>query len=153
MTHALLLAAHVLAAIIWVGGMFFAHMVARPALLTVEPPIRLDLWNQILPRFFGWVWVAMPLVVISGYGVLFLRYGGMAGAPVSVHVMQGLGLAMAGLFVYLFAVPFGRFRRAVAAQAWSEAARHQAVIRRVVTVNLILGLVVSAVAVTGPLWR
>ena len=35
---------HLLAALIWVGGMFFAHMALRPAVNTMlEPPQRLPL--------------------------------------------------------------------------------------------------------------
>ena len=38
---------HILAALIWVGGMFFAHMVMRPVLVDqLEPP-------QRLPVFYG----------------------------------------------------------------------------------------------------
>lgn len=147
-----LIALHVLAAVVWVGGMFFAHMVARPALSSLEPPARLRLWSEIFPRFFAWVWLSMPLLLLTGYGTLFLRYGGFAKAPISAHLMQGGGLAMAGLFVYLYAVPFARFRRAVAAEVWPEAVAQQAVIRRIVTINLGLGLAVSALAVLGPFW-
>lgn len=153
MMTALFLVLHVLAAVVWVGGMFFAHMVARPSLLTVDPPVRLSLWAEILPRFFAWVWWAVPIVLASGYGALFFRYGDISAAPWPIHLMQGIGWIMAGIFVYLYRVPFGRFRRAVAARAWSDAAAHQAVIRRLVTVNLTLGLAVSALAAANPLWR
>jgi len=36
---------HILGAVIWVGGMFFAYMALRPAIVeTLEPPFRLKLW-------------------------------------------------------------------------------------------------------------
>ena len=42
---ALALALHVIAAVIWVGGMLFAHMMLRPvAAAQLEPPQRLTLW-------------------------------------------------------------------------------------------------------------
>ena len=48
---------HVLAAIVWVGGMFFAYMVLRPSLGILEPPQRPRLWNTVFPAFSpgcGW---------------------------------------------------------------------------------------------------
>jgi len=39
-------ALHVLAAVVWVGGMFFAWMVLRPAAVSaLQPPERLMLWS------------------------------------------------------------------------------------------------------------
>jgi uncharacterized membrane protein len=38
---------HVLAALVWVGGMFFAWMVLRPAAVkALEGPARLTLWVE-----------------------------------------------------------------------------------------------------------
>ena len=48
--------AHTLAAVIWVSGMFFAHMALRPALMEEQPPTRLQVWRNVFPRFFAWVW-------------------------------------------------------------------------------------------------
>ncbi len=45
MFYSSLLALHVLAVVIWVGGMFFAYNALRPAAAEVlEPPNRLKLW-------------------------------------------------------------------------------------------------------------
>jgi len=46
---------HSLSAVLWVGGMFFAHQVLRPAAAALEPGPRLTLWSRVLGRFFGWV--------------------------------------------------------------------------------------------------
>ena len=44
---------HLLAAMIWIGGMFFAYMVLRPAAVEVlELPVRLSLWVAVFRRFF-----------------------------------------------------------------------------------------------------
>ncbi len=49
----LLIALHLLAAVVWVGGMFFAYMALRPVAATLfEPPQRLPLWTQTFTRFF-----------------------------------------------------------------------------------------------------
>ena len=45
---AIAIALHLLAAVIWVGGMFFAYMALRPAAASLlEPPLRLPLWSQV----------------------------------------------------------------------------------------------------------
>jgi len=49
---AIVYALHLLAAIVWVGGMFFAHLVLRPAAMELEPAQRLALWLRVFDRFF-----------------------------------------------------------------------------------------------------
>ncbi len=64
----LAIALHVLSAVIWVGGMFFAYMAMRPAVVeVVEPAQRGALWCHTLTRFFRWVWAAVALLLITGY--------------------------------------------------------------------------------------
>ena len=65
------LAVHVLCAVIWVGGMFFAYVVLRPSLSVLEPIQRIALHTQVFRRFFLIVWHVMPLILISGFAVLF----------------------------------------------------------------------------------
>ena len=51
--NALSIALHILAAVLWVGGMFFAHQVLRPVAATqFEPPARLKMWVGVFSRFF-----------------------------------------------------------------------------------------------------
>ena len=108
---------HVLAVIVWVGGMFFAHQILRPvALAELEPPERQVLWSGVFRRFFAWVWAAVVLIVATGYWIIFAVYGGMANLGLHVHIMNGTGLVMVALFVFLFFVPYRAFRRAVAAE-------------------------------------
>ncbi|WP_343074980.1 hypothetical protein [sulfur-oxidizing endosymbiont of Gigantopelta aegis] len=53
MTYSLAFTLHLLSAVIWVGGMFFAHMILRPsAVEQLEPPQRLPLWVAVFGRFF-----------------------------------------------------------------------------------------------------
>ena len=61
---------HLLAALIWVGGMFFAYVVLRPAAVeALEPPQRLRLWDAAFRRFFVWVWGAVVVLPASCRGV------------------------------------------------------------------------------------
>lgn len=144
------IALHQLAAVIWVGGMFFAHQVLRPvAASQLEPPGRLRQWVGVFGRFFPWVWLAVVLLPATGYWVIFAVYGGFASTPVFVHVMNGLGLAMIALYTYVYFVPYTRLKRAVAAEQWPEGKTALDRIRTIVGTNLTLGLVTIAVAAGG----
>jgi uncharacterized membrane protein len=132
---------HVLATVVWVGGMFFAHQCLRPvALAQLEGPQRLRLWNGVFGRFFPWVWVAVALLLLSGHGLVHV-FGGFKAVPVHVHVMTGIGYLMALIFTFIYTVPYARLRRAVDAQDWKAGAAAQDLIRRLVGTNLVLGLV------------
>lgn len=147
-----LLAVHVLAAMFWVGGMAFALTVLRPAAGGLEPAVRLSLWRQVFSRFLPWVGVSIVALLVSGYAMLFLHFGGFRGAGVHVHVMHALGLVMVGLFLHLFFAPWRRFRAALDQGALPEAARNLDGIRRLVAANLILGLATVVVGATGRYW-
>src|SRR3954451_1383964 len=146
------LTAHVWAAVVWVGGMFFALLALRPATAPLEPGPRLDLWSRVLARFFAWVFAAIVLLLASGYALIFGVFGGFAGAGRHVHVMQGIGIVMIMLFLHLYFALWRRFRAAVARRDMPEAARQLNQIRWIVTVNLVLGLVTVAVGSSGRYW-
>lgn len=133
---------HILAAVIWVGGMFFAHQVLRPvAADQLEPPLRQPLWVGVFNRFFPWVWVAITTLVATGYWMVFSVFGGFAHVGLYVHIMQGLGLLMIAIYLYVFFVPFRRLKKSVAAQAWPEGKGHIDRIRVMVGINTILGVI------------
>jgi uncharacterized membrane protein len=138
---------HVWAAIIWVGGMFFAHFMLRPAAAPLEPSIRLPLMRRALARFFPWVWVSIALLLLSGAGMIKLGEGG-----VHVQIMMGLGILMMLAFGHLYFAPWRRFQRALDGGDLPAAAKQLTHIRYIVTFNLVLGLVVAAIGATGPYW-
>lgn len=144
--------AHTLAAVIWVGGMFFAHMALRPSLMKEEPPTRLRVWVHVFPRFFTWVWLCVILIPMTGYAMVFVDFGGFEAAGRHVELMHGLGWVMVFLFIFLYVRPFTQFKREVAEQDFPAAAAHLVTIRRIVTTNLILGIVVTAAGVSGRFW-
>lgn len=148
----LAIALHVLAAIVWVGGMFFALLVLRPAAGGLEAPVRLPLWGRVFGRFFPWVWAAVLILPLSGYWMIFRGLGGPAHLPVYLHAMQGLGWLMILVYLHLWFAPYKRLRRALAAQDWDGAARQLNQIRILVTVNLLLGLLNAAVGAAGRYW-
>lgn len=146
------LALHVLAAIVWVGGMFFAYVILRPSAGALAPAERLPLWERVLGRFFPWVMAAIATFILTGYIMIFAGLGGFAGAGVHVHIMQLTGWVMFAVFFHLFFAPWRRFRRALAAGDVVAAGAQLDQIRRFVAVNLALGLLTAAVAAGGRYW-
>lgn len=148
--HSVLLALHALAAVLWVGGMFFAYMVLRPtAASLLQPPERLTLWSQIFGRFFPWVWASVVLLPVTGYWMIFGVFGGMAAAPIYVHIMNGLGIVMILIYLHVFFAPYRRLRRAVTTQDWQRGGVSLNQIRMLVGTNTLIGLLVIAIASGG----
>ncbi len=144
---------HLLSAVVWVGGMFFAYVALRPAAAGVlEAPQRMPLWSHTLARFFVWVWLAVILLPLTGYWMVFSHFGGMAHAGLYIHFMQATGILMILIFMHVFFAPFRRLRRAVAAGDMSGAGHHLARIRRYVLLNLLLGILISIIGAAGPYW-
>ena len=149
---ALALTLHVLGAVVWVGGMFAAYVCLRPAAGKMEAPQRLGLWQRFFAKFFPWVWVSVVLLLLSGYWMLVTAFGGFAGAPLYINLMQTLGLIMVALFAWLFHGPWLRFKRAVDAGNWPVAGAQLNRIRVIIMVNLPLGLIVVVIGGTGRYW-
>jgi uncharacterized membrane protein len=143
---------HIFSAVVWVGGMFFALFVLRPATAALEPGPRLDLWLRVFERFFAWVFAAIVLLLASGYAMIFGVYAGFSGIGLHVNVMQATGIIMMLLFFHLYFAPWRRFRTTLARQDHPAAAAQLNQIRWIVTINLILGLLTVAVGSSGRYW-
>jgi len=93
---------HVLAALLWLGGMFFLAVVAAPVLRGVDPPeVRAVLFQRIGLRFRAVGWGAIGVLVATGAASLWLR-GVLSGGVLGDRAFWG--------------TPFGR------ALAWKLAA-------------------------------
>jgi uncharacterized membrane protein len=145
-------ALHALAAVIWVGGMFFAYVVLRPGVAELAAPDRLRLWRRVLGGFFTWVLGCIAVLLLTGYHMVFAGFGGFAGVGTHVHVMQLTGWVMFLLFLHLYFAPWKRFRTAVDGGDVDAAARQLGTIRLVVAINLALGLLTVAVGASGRFW-
>ena len=136
--HAFVLLLHLLSVIVWLGGMFFAHVCLRPAAqASLEPPQRIPLMAATLRRFFAVVSLAAPVAVISG--AIMMTAVGLKAAPIGWHLMMLLGLVMALIFAFIRWVPYPQLQRASGASSWPQAAAALARIRHWVLVNLVLG--------------
>jgi len=147
------LAIHMLAAIIWIGGMFFAYMALRPAAVQVlEPPVRLKLWSAVFKRFFKWVWAIVILLPTTGVFMIYENWGGLQFLTLDIYLMMGIGTLMILIYMHLFFAPYRRMNQALEAGDIQEAARRLGQIRLIVAINLSLGLIVGIIASAGRYW-
>ena len=85
---------HVLAALLWLGGMFFLAAVGAPVLRTVEPPeLRTELFRRLGEQFRRVGWVAIGVLLVTG--LLNLRFRGV----LSWEILSSAGF---------WASPYGR---------------------------------------------
>ncbi len=144
------IALHLLAAVVWVGGMIFAHNSLRPAaVMVLEPPLRLELWVQVFRRFFMLVWISIAAILATGYWMLFNYFGGFAGAGTHIHIMHGAGLVMVAIYMYVFFAPYQRLKQAVIVQDYPLAGSQLNQIRQMVGINILIGIFVIIVASAG----
>jgi uncharacterized membrane protein len=101
---------HVLAALIWLGGLFFFGLVGAPTLRRIEPPaLRQELFNVLGTRFRTVAWACIALLILTGLGNLYLR--GWLGAlsdpgfwRTATGVSLGVKLASVAVMVVVSAI-------------------------------------------------
>ncbi|MCY7314547.1 MAG: CopD family protein [Rubrivivax sp.] len=147
---AVLKALHVLAVVLWVGGMAFAHFCLRPAVLVLEPPQRVRLLHAVLGRFLRIVLWSALLVLASGLRMIgrvarqAVQSGGVFAMPLDWSVMTVVGLVMVLIYGHIRWVLWRRLDRAMQAADVPAAAAAMAPLRQWMAVNLALGLALTA---------
>ena len=150
---AISLALHLVASVIWVGGMFFAYMILRPvAAGQLEPPVRLKLWSEVFRRFFVWVWGIIIIIPVTGYLMILKNWDGFKFVTMDIHIMHGIGILMVLLYLHLYFGPYRKMDEALTDNNIEEAGRRLGQIRGVVAINMTLGLIVTIVASAGRYW-
>jgi uncharacterized membrane protein len=139
---ALLKLVHLLAIVLWVGGMAFAHFFLRPAVHALDPPLRLPLMQRVLQRFLDAAGIAVLAALVTGVALMAM---GVRGAH--INAMALLGLLMAAIYGHVRFALYPRLRRAVGAKDWPAGGAAMAQVRLWVGINLALGVFVTAVAV------
>jgi uncharacterized membrane protein len=122
--------------------MLFAYVVLRPGMAVLDPPQRIALHSQIFRRFFLIIWHVMPLILLTGFIMIFAVFGGMANVAWPVHVMLLLGLVMSAIFLAIFFGPYRTFRTAPGPAPLET-------IRKLIGLNLVLGVVTIVIAAFG----
>ncbi|MDH5184232.1 MAG: CopD family protein [Gammaproteobacteria bacterium] len=140
---------HILSVVIWVGGMFFAYVILRPAAASLlEPPQRLSLWRLVFNGFFPLVWASIITILASGLWMI-MKLGGFAAVAGYVNTMFALGLVMMALFMHVFFAPYRRLKKAVAEENWPEGGKQLNMIRKIVGINTLIGVLTIIVATAG----
>lgn len=97
---------HILAALLWLGGMFFLAAVGGPVLRGVEPPaLRARLFEALGARFRTVGWITIAVLIATGIGNLHFRgllSGAVLGAPEFWE--SGFGRALAWKLVSVTAM-------------------------------------------------
>jgi len=150
---AIALSLHILATVVWVGGMFFAYALLRPALSEVDLQHRLTIWASTFKKFFPWVWMCIFVLLLSGFYMVYLM-GGFGAIGLYIYVMIAIAFVMILIFKFVYVAPFRHLCRGVDEQKWEVAAYALGTIRKLVAVNLALGIttIVVATALKGWTW-
>lgn len=152
MLYAVLKLLHVLSIVFWVGGMAFAHVCLRPSVTMLDPPERLRLLHAVMKRFFAGVLVAALLALATGLWMIgrvakeSVQAGLSFAMPLDWTIMATLGIVMIAIFGHIRFALFKRMSRAVQASDWPAAGAAMASIRQWVLVNLVIGVLVIAIA-------
>lgn len=155
MLYAVLKTLHLLAIIVWIGGMVFAHFFLRPVLGAFEPAVRVRLMHAVLGRFFSAVLVTIVVTLVSGIWMIgnvakqVVQAGSQFSMPLEWTVMATLGMVMMLIFGHIRFALYKRLDRAVQAADWAAGAAALAQIRLSVQVNLGLGVLIVLVTLLG----
>jgi uncharacterized membrane protein len=146
---ATLKAFHLLAVIVWVGGMAFVLFCLRPAARVLEPAPRITLMHAAIRRFISVVIVAIAVILVSGVAMIAIAWSTSARAglafnmPLNWYTMIAVFFVMLAVFVHIRNVLFRRLDVAVREQRWADGAAVLGAFRWEVSINLVLGAFVS----------
>ena len=142
---------HVLATVVWIGGMFFAYCLLRPALQsitgTIDDSQRLSIWAATFKKFIPWVWLCIVVLLASGFYMIYLL-GGFSVVGKHVYLMLAIAVVMIVIFKFIQVAPFQHLCRGVETEKWEVAKYALATIRKLVAVNLSLGILVIVIAIS-----
>ena len=153
--YATLKAFHLLAVIVWVGGMAFVLFCLRPAARVLEPPARIALMHAALRRFLAVVVAAIAVIFVCGVAMVAIAWSAASRAglrfnmPLDWYVMFAVFFVMLAVFVHIRAVVFGRLDAALREQRWADGASALGAIRWEVSANLVLGVFVTVLVRLG----
>ena len=151
---------HVIAAMLWLGGMLFLALVGAPVLRRVEPAaLRAELFNDLGLRFRTAGWIAVGVLVVTG--LVNLHYHGVLAWEVLGHARfwrtrfgTALAVKLAAVALMLALQAAHDFidgpRAARAAPGTPEAARLRTRAAMLARLNALVGLVLIVAAARLP---
>ena len=144
---------HLIAGIVWMGGMTFMLFALRPATLAVmQAQPRAILMGQVWKRFFALVLAAIVLLFTTGTHLYTQTFRaarlatGDGSVPLGWNIMLVLGIVMMLIFGHIYFAGFKKYKRAVAAADWPLAAKAAGLIHTMTLINFTIGwLAIAAV--------
>lgn len=148
---------HVLAALLWLGGMFFLAAVGAPVLRKVEPPpLRAQLFQALGTGFRRVGWIAIAVLLVTGTVNLWYRgvlapevFGSAAfwGTPYGVSLAVKLAcvlvmITLSAVHDFVHGPAAGRHRPGT-----PEALRHRRQAAWMARINTLVGIVLVFAAV------
>ena len=146
---------HVLAALLWLGGMFFLAAVGAPVLRKVEPPpLRAQLFQALGTGFRRVGWIAIAVLLVTGTANLYFRgvlddlgsaafWGTRYGAALAVKLGCVLVMiTLSGVHDFVHGPAAGRHRPGT-----PEALRHRRQAAWMARINTLVGIVLVFAAV------
>ena len=137
---------HLIAGIVWMGGMTFMLFALRPAALgALDAQPRAILMGQVWKRFYVWVLLAIVALFTTGthlYTTTFRAAKMATGAgsvPLGWNIMLVLGITMMLIFGHIYFAGFKKYKRAVANGEWPVAAKAAGFIHSMTLINFTLG--------------
>ena len=142
---------HILAIVVWLGGLFCMSVMVSPAGRDLDATAIAFHWQRVLARFFTWAWIALLLIVATGIALVQYRFGGFSHMPALHRANTAIGVPAIALFVYVFLIPWQRYRRSIVKSEWSLAGRILGHVRIVLAAILVLGIAASVVSIADRL--
>jgi uncharacterized membrane protein len=139
---------HIVGVVVWLGGLFWL-CVARPKL---EPDASAEMrsfWHGYLSRFFATASAAMVAIIASGVALVRLKFGGLAHMPPIHRANMAIGLPAIGLYAFVVAVLWRRFRAQVAQEDSARVAKTATQIKWVLTLVTVLGVAAAVLSAIG----
>ena len=137
---------HLIAGIVWMGGMTFMLFALRPAaLVSLDAQPRALLMGEVFKRFYILVLLAIALLFTTGTHLYTATFRaaklatGQGSVPLGWNVMLVLGLSMMLIFGHIYFAGFKKYKRAVAASQWPVAAKAAGLMHTMTLVNFTLG--------------
>lgn len=137
---------HLIAGIVWMGGMTFMLFALRPAAISaLEPQPRALLMGRVWQRFYVWVLAAIVVLFATGTHMYTATFRaarlatGNGSVPLGWNVMLVLGIIMMLVFGHIYFAGFKKYKRAVAAAEWPLAARTAGLMHTMTLTNFTLG--------------
>jgi uncharacterized membrane protein len=149
---------HVLAAVLWIGGMLFLGIVGAPLLRALEPPeLRQRLFRDLGLRFRTVGWWSIAVLIVTGFVNLayrdLLRWDGVLGSAGFWRTSFGhvLAIKLLAVAVMLTVSAVHDFVIGPAASAATPGSPESATLRRraalIARVNALIGVIVVVAAV------